>query len=577
MSAPADAGADGPRRRGFELDLGLLAVFALALATWGGVPFAHRDAITRHALHVLRDGGNPGFFDYPALVFDLDALVYGALYLLARAGGCCASFASFEREALAGRLVHPGGFSLAADQPAAWVTAAFACAGVMLAYAMARTLTGRRDAGWIAGLLLGGSLLWVANAHDPTVDVPLATLAMATSLATLLAVRRDGLGAPRTLATLGVLAGLTASAKYNGVLALVAPLAAVAGASWRRPATAARRMALLGAWAAAAFLATNPIVFQRFHRYLVTLRTMTGKVLVSHVGYQHDGPTWGWHVTHTLRTGFGDAGLLLALAGIGLLAFAPRRAAAERLAVLAFPVAYFAHAGSIPLTFARYMVPLLPFLAVFAALAVVSLHARLGGRGGLPAMAAAAIVACALLPNLRASVAFDRMLARPDTRVALAHTLAAMHDADPRLTVAMSPVLRGVLANLEPRALADALDIEQPGPERADVLVVDSFEYDRNLDDPRAGPAPFAAALAGRVAFVVSPFTASRERVPGSPESVYAPYPPDLAFRSSPGPYVELYASARAADRLRAAGARGIAAPFFAERLRAAAAGRAAP
>ena len=578
MNAPADAGADAPRRRGFELDLGLLAAITLPLLLWGGVPLAHRDAITRHALHALRDGGNPGFFDYPALVFYLDALVYGALFVFAHASGCCPSFAMFEREALGGRLAHPGGGTLAADQPAAWVTAAFACAGVLLAYTMARSLTGRREAGWIAGLLLGGSLLWVANAHYPTVDVPLATLAMATCWVTLRAARRDALGTPGTLAAPGVLAGLTASAKYNGVLVLVAPLAVAAWASRARFGPALRRAAAIVAWSAAAFLATNPIVFQRFHRYVVTLRNMTGKVLVSHLGYDLVGPTWGWHLMHTLRTGFGDAALLLACAGTAVLAFSPRRPASEKLAVLLFPAVFFAHAGSVPLTFARYMVPMLPFLAVLAALGTVSIATRLaGGRGWLAGPVAGALVACALLPNLRASVAFDRMLARPDTRVALARTLVAIRAGNPRPTIAMSPVLRGVLAGIEPRSVDGAWDIEQPGAGRADVLVVDSFEYDRYLGDPRAPAAPFAAALAGREAFIVSPFSSIRALVPYSPESVYAPYPPDLGARTSPGPYVELYASAGVAERLRGAGRAASVAPFYAARMAAAAHRKEAP
>jgi len=208
---------------------------------------------------------------------------------------------------------------------------------------------------------------------------------------------------------------------------------------------------------------------------------------------------------------------------------------------------------------------------------VVTLVARLGGRGFIPGAATGALVTCALLPGLLASARFDGMLTRPDTRFALARTLAAIQAAQPGPTIAMSPILRGVLAGIEPRAAEGVWDIEQPGMERAEVLIVDSFEYDRDLYDPRAGAAPFASALAGREAFFVSPFAVNRERVPWSPESVYAPYPPDLAFRTSQGPFVELYASARAAQLLRAAGVTRSTTPFFATRLRAAAAASAAP
>jgi hypothetical protein len=76
-----------------------------------------------------------------------------------------------------------------------------------------------------------------------------------------------------------------------------------------------------------------------------------------------------------------------------------------------------------------------------------------------------------------------------------------------------------------------------------DLLWFDSFEHDRYIYDPRGAALLRATAGAERFRVVqVSPFTAAKDSVPFSPESGATPYPPDLAWRRSPGPFIEIYA-----------------------------------
>jgi hypothetical protein len=84
----------------------------------------------------------------------------------------------------------------------------------------------------------------------------------------------------------------------------------------------------------------------------------------------------------------------------------------------AFPVAYYVAAGSGYNVFVRYMIPVVPFLCLFAAYFVGAAANALGGIARLrPALVAAVSgLAIAALPAWHA-VQFDRLLTREDSRI----------------------------------------------------------------------------------------------------------------------------------------------------------------
>ncbi len=63
-------------RRLAWLDVALLCALALLLGAYGGPSVYHPDSVLEKALRTLDQGGNPHFFNYPALVLYL----YGYLY-----------------------------------------------------------------------------------------------------------------------------------------------------------------------------------------------------------------------------------------------------------------------------------------------------------------------------------------------------------------------------------------------------------------------------------------------------------------------------------------------------------------
>ena len=109
------------------------------------------------------------------------------------------------------------------------------------------------------------------------------------------------------------------------------------------------------------------------------------------------------------RDAAGQPVALLGIAGAAwMLAAAPARA----ILLLAFPVPFLLFiANTAPAS--RYLNPVLPFLALFAAWALANLVSRVGGgRPGVFWMA----VAVAAIPGALASVESDRFLRQDDTR-----------------------------------------------------------------------------------------------------------------------------------------------------------------
>jgi hypothetical protein len=127
----------------------------------------------------------------------------------------------------------------------------------------------------------------------------------------------------------------------------------------------------------------------------------------------------------SLWYGLGWPLLLCALAGIGIVATKwPRQAAL----LLAFPLIYYAIIGSGQTVFVRYVLPLVPFLCLLAAVTVVWL------AGGLQTFAAdrqLGIVPLAVLTggvcalSAARSIAFDRTVAATDNRVVVTQWLDA--------------------------------------------------------------------------------------------------------------------------------------------------------
>ncbi|MCG2840500.1 glycosyltransferase family 39 protein [Sandaracinobacter sp. RS1-74] len=267
---------------------------------------------------------------------------------------------------------------------------------IFLLWRIGRRIGGAR-LGLVAATLLAASPLHVGYSQLIRTDVQASLFMLLSSSAALSIVEHGRRG---DYLRAGLWAGLACATKWPAALVLANPLGA---ALWRRGGW--RRIALLLAAAAAGLLLASPFLLLD-HQTL--LRDLAGEARPAHPSATGEGPIGNllWYLRGPLRTAFGAAGLLLSVAGVGLMW---RRA--PQAATALFPAALLLAAVIVaqPLRWERWVVPLLPYMALAAAYALSALsnafRLRFGRR--LP-WAEAAGLFLLLLPMLHGTLSRAR-------------------------------------------------------------------------------------------------------------------------------------------------------------------------
>lgn len=382
--------------RAAALALALLVALAAGLRLWGieyGLPNSlcrpDEEKIVASADGLLRQGGWPPVtVIYPSLLIHVDV---AAFWATSEAGRLAGVFD--DRDDFLGR------WPLLQYKVARVVSALFGVATVLATYALGRALAGSRAVGLLAALALATLYQHVRDSHFGTVD---AAAAFFTTLALVYALRAAQGDSPRPWLLAGAAAGLAAATKYNAIAAFL-PLLAVAALRARdgqRPWPIAGRLGGAAACATAAFAVASPSVLLRWRDTLYEVG-LTRDML-----YQDHGPLALWaHLGQSLPVGFGEPLCLLALAGLA-------RGARRRqvFVLLAFILPVFVSSAATRRAFPRYMTPLAAPAAALAADAAWSMARSSPVTSGALALLLAG-------PGLVRSIAYDRVAARPDTRL----------------------------------------------------------------------------------------------------------------------------------------------------------------
>ena len=227
-------------------------------------------------------------------------------------------------------------------------------ASVWVLFRVARRLFGETTA-LIASLFLALAFLHVRDSHFGVTDVTATCLVLVSFL---FIVRFSESGGRRDLIIAAVTAGLAASTKYNAAI-IALPALWIAG----RPG----RAALFATVMFLAFALTSPYSFLEYEQFLTALRGISAHLAIGHGVMLGRG--WVVHLASSLRNGLGLPLLVAGLTGLLLLLWKQPR---EGVMVALFPVAYYAVIGSGYTVFAHYILPVVPFLCLTAAFAVVN-------------------------------------------------------------------------------------------------------------------------------------------------------------------------------------------------------------
>jgi len=400
-------------------------VVALAVRLWGlgfGLPFANarpdEPALAGPAVQFLSGDLRPPYFMYPTFLMYVVSLLYFLYWALGRSFtgyATLAAFADSRRQSLAPFFYLSRGVSAVMGTLTVWWT-----------YDLARRVFDDTVA-IVAALFLALAFLHVRDSHFGVTDVTMASLIVLTVREI---VRWHQTGDPWRAAAAGLAGGLATSTKYNG-LGVYVPFAVATvqravetrsafRAEWRGLALGT---AIFAAVFVVAFLAGSPYIAIDWPRFL---RDVADQQNIFIQG-QGMAATRGWwhHARVTLPAALGWPIYVSGAIGAGwLLATRLRQSAV----VVAFPLAYYAVAGSGYTVFARYMIPALPFVCLTAAWLVVTL-VRAAVPATAPARRRVAIAIAAVLavaPPAWKVVQIDRLLARTDNRVIASEALASL-------------------------------------------------------------------------------------------------------------------------------------------------------
>jgi 4-amino-4-deoxy-L-arabinose transferase-like glycosyltransferase len=456
--------------------LTLILVAATVLRFWGlraGIPYAlgiDEPEIMERVLTIMRSGDyNPHFFHYPGLAFYLHLPVAILRFATGVAQG--------EWDTLNGLAAAP--FYL-------WsrgLTAALGVVTVLLVHHVAMRW-GARHALLAAGLM-AVMPLHVRESHYVLTDVPMTLMVTLTWLLALGAHERGTWGA---FAVAGAAAGLATSIKYQAGLAVLLPLLSVWFTVPTRPSRLAGAVAVVAGFAGA-FLLTSPYTVLDLSGFLNSFAELLRSFRPREVG-EHGLIVYLKH----LRLNLGWPAVLLALSGAALTATRAVRGPGRLrwTLLLAFPLVFLWIIAGRHQIYARYLLPITPFLCVLVSVGVisgVSLLRRFDIPRSVRAVLIAALTVAVILPPALNALRFLRMIGRPSTLEATYTWFMTNVPAGSRVVIENFDLrLPGDRYRVTHEVSLARKSIEDYRRDGVDYLVFTSRSYAEFLEDPSRNP-----------------------------------------------------------------------------------------
>jgi len=397
--------------------LAVLIILAIAATVrfWGldfGLPhtWARPDEsrVVNMAVKFGQGDLEPPFFIWPTLYPYLLSIVYGIYFVVGWVTGIHGSVHDFVVEF----ATDPTIFYLL-DRA---LSAIFGTFTVLVVFRIGERLGGKRTA-LIAALFLALAFLHVRDSHFGVTDVTMIFFIMASTLYIL---KAGDTGRLRHYVLAGLLGGAAASTKYSGFMLVLPMLAAHITAAQRTSERLGRfifdkRLLAFLVAMLAAFLAGTPYAVPEFSRLVADLSGLENALDLGHHGIVLDRGWWH-HLRFNLFYGLGWPLLAASFAGIVVLF---SRGLRKAIVFLAFPVIFYLYAGKFHAVFARFIMPVVPFLCVAAAVAVESFHEYVARRMSRRTATTAAWVLAImlLLPSMVRVWHVNRLLNRTDNRI----------------------------------------------------------------------------------------------------------------------------------------------------------------
>lgn len=297
-----------------------------------------------------------------------------------------------------------------------------------------------RAVGLVAALIFAVIPLHVMHSHFATVDVP-ATFWVSLALLGSAMIASGSAGMKTYLLT-GIAAGIAAGTKYNAGLVLLPIIVAYIireqgtgdreqksvireqgtgdrgqKSDPRPPTPGSRLLAVFGAFIVG-FLASTPAFLIQPGKYIDGFMYELRHAAAGHgLVFTSSGPGWLYVLKDSLGYGLGPVLLVFTLMAV---VFAVVRRTRSDWLMLSFLAPYYLLISFSEVHFARYAIPILPVIAIFAGRMAVEIYQMLKGRSLVLGYGWIAVCTAIILYTSVYAVAVDRLFTPPDPRNAAA-------------------------------------------------------------------------------------------------------------------------------------------------------------
>lgn len=398
----------------FRLTMLIILVLACVVRFWGigfGLPNTEcrpdETIIINFAMEFGKCDLNPHFFDYPTFYMYILFCFYILYFLIGMAFGRYNSLYDFIAE----YSVSPDNFYLLNR----FLVVILGVATVFVLYKVASYLFNKKTA-VISSLFLSLAYLHVRNSHFGKVDIP-ATFFIMCSMAFI--IKSYGQSTLKNYLWAGVLAGLATSVKYNAVILLFPMLVVhhfnVFNKKYKiAKIFADKRILFFIIAGASAFFISSPFILLDFRQFVSDFSRVLN--VVPHSFGIDLGWGWWYHFRFSLFYGLGWSLLLASLLGV----FVVMRINIRKAAILcSFPVIHYILFGAFRTVFLRYMIPVIPFLCITAAVFVVYIADKISIRkiARFRGITTFLLAGSILVPSAHNIVQLNNLLSKKDNRV----------------------------------------------------------------------------------------------------------------------------------------------------------------
>ncbi len=378
-------------------DLILIFIITLAfLLRFFGVSFGlpylyHTDEpiVVNHALAYASGDLNPHFFKIPPLISYLLFIVYGVYYVIGKFCGVFGGVEDFSRLF----LTNPTTFYLIARIFFGVI------AGTLSVYALYRLVQKyfSVEHALVSAFFFAVTFLHVRDSHYVYVDIPVV-LALIVCFYFIFEILSTG--KRKAYFWFGVTYGIATGVKYNAVFVIIPFfLAHVLSCRSRKVQLIDFNLIMSLVLSGVVFFAANPFA-------LIDFSTFSAEIL--HQAGAEGMQTWFHHLAYSLAGGLGIP--LLAIALYGLLRGCFYREP-KRWILCSFIICYYLVLCFKSQSFARYALPIVPFVCFFAADGLITISSQGGWKKALP-------LTCVLvmMPSLYKVILSDDLFLRGDVR-----------------------------------------------------------------------------------------------------------------------------------------------------------------